>query len=275
MLFRSEQEALDWYEHQERVLTPNFLKTIPWHDVAKHTLHERFAPVLCYMRDVEKFTELYYRELKRTPTGKDPVIGRFMDRWMHEEALHGDLLNRFLNEAGFPTSYRWFEEAKEKIPRRFRVTSHAVPWVTNLIGDHFSAVHMTWGAINELSTLNGYQRLADLAEHPVLKYLLDGICREEARHSFFYWNIARLKLSATAFRQRLSRFVVNKFWAPVGEGAKSTSDANYVIATLFSGDDGLQAFTQRVSRRIGELPGFQNFTRLDERVAEASQSRAT
>ncbi len=275
MLFQTEEEALKWYDSQERVLTPDFLKTIPWHEVAKHELSARFVPVLTYMRDVEKFTEIYYNELQRTPTGKDPIIRRFMDRWMHEEALHGDLLNRFLNEAGFPTSDNWFAEAKANIPARYRVTNRVVPWITNLVGDHFSAVHMTWGAINELSTLSGYQRLSSLAEHPVLTYLLNAISREEARHSFFYWNVARLKLSAAAFRQRLSRFVISKFWAPVGEGAKSKQDSNYVIATLFSGSGGVENFAQHVSRRVGELPGFQNFSRLNERVIQAANSSTT
>ncbi len=55
------------------------------------------------MRDIESFTELYYRELLRTPTGKDPVIRKFMDRWNEEEAEYGNLINRFLNEAGHDT----------------------------------------------------------------------------------------------------------------------------------------------------------------------------
>jgi hypothetical protein len=37
---------------------------------------------------------------------------------------------------------------------------------------HFPAVHMTWGAINELSTLTGYHALIDRTRHPLLRTML-------------------------------------------------------------------------------------------------------
>ncbi|MBI4598946.1 hypothetical protein HY734_01980 [Candidatus Uhrbacteria bacterium] len=78
-----------WYEGQERVLTPEFLKAIPWQDVAQHPLSERFIPVLLYMRDVENFTSIYFDYLRRTPTGRDPVIRRFMVRKFWEPVGQG------------------------------------------------------------------------------------------------------------------------------------------------------------------------------------------
>ena len=59
------------------------------------------------MRDVEILTDMYYAELRRTPTGKDPVISKFMERWGIEEMTHGELINRFLNEAGIETDEKW------------------------------------------------------------------------------------------------------------------------------------------------------------------------
>ena len=53
------------------------------------------------MRDVETLTDMYHRELLRTPTGKDPDISKFMERWGVEEMTHGEVLNRFLNETGY------------------------------------------------------------------------------------------------------------------------------------------------------------------------------
>lgn len=272
MLFKTKQEALDWYDGQERVLTPEYVKTIPWHDIPKHQLDKQYVPVILYMRDIEKLTEMYYQELLRTPTGRDPVIRRFMDRWSTEEVLHGDLLNRFLNEANYPTSHDWYEETKAKIPWTYRLARRITPWITNLVGEHFTPVHMTWGSINELSAVSCYQRLAAQANHPVLKYLLDAISREEARHSFFYWSIARIKLEEAAFRQQLARFVINAFWAPVGEGVKTSEESNYIIKTLFSHEGGEQLFDRIVSRRISELPGFEAFTRPTDRIIEATKA---
>ena len=110
-MFETDKEVLDWYEQQPRALTKEFIDSVPWRDVSNHPLNPAFVPVLIYMRDVEYFTDIYYRELMRTPTGKDPIIKKFMDRWSVEENQHGELLNRFLNEAGIPTSEKWQAEA--------------------------------------------------------------------------------------------------------------------------------------------------------------------
>ena len=229
---QSETEAIDWYEGQERFLTKQYIDTIPWNDVGRHPFDEAFLPVLVYMRDVEKFTEIYYQELMKTPTGNDPIIRRFMDKWATEEAVHGDLLNRFLEEANYPTDEKWFEKAKARIPKFQRVSSAFSTATARLTGKHFSAVHMTWGAINEFSTLTGYRTLWEKANHPVLTYLLKAIAREEAVHSFFYWTIARLKLQTSQFRQRMTRYIIQKFWTPVGQGLKREHETNYVIRAL-------------------------------------------
>ncbi|HEY0428256.1 MAG TPA: hypothetical protein VGC76_10780 [Pyrinomonadaceae bacterium] len=103
MTFETNRDVLNWYEKQPRALSKEFLDKIRWNDVKKYELDARFVPVLMYMRDVEVLTDMYYTELRRTPTGKDPVISRFMERWSAEELTHAELLNRFLAEAGVRT----------------------------------------------------------------------------------------------------------------------------------------------------------------------------
>lgn len=269
MLFEREAEALRWYESEERVLNKGFLDAIPWQDVKRHELKPEFFPVLVYMRDIEKFTSIYFDELSRTPTVKDPAIRDFMERWRTEEDLHGDLLNRFLEEAGYPTTGKWEEEARAKIPKGYRLRSFIKPRITNLFGKHFTAVHMTWGTIQELSTLNGYNRLWQMAKHPVLEHLLRAIVREEARHSFFYWSIARIKLLQSPFRQKLTRFIVDRFWSPVGQGTKLKKDANLVIKTLFAGAEGVKLMDQRVNQQMERLPGLAGLKTVTERIASA------
>lgn len=168
--------------------------------------------MLLYMRDVESYIEVYYRELLRTPTGRDPVIGRFMEHWGAEEAEHGEMLNRFLGEAGVPTGARWRDEARASIPRRYTVGSYVSTLVTNCFGSHFSGAHMVRGATNEMTTLQGCRRLCQAADHPVLERLLRAVAREESAHAKFYWNIARLRLERSPFARDLVRFVVERFW---------------------------------------------------------------
>jgi hypothetical protein len=270
-VFETANEVLDWYEAQPRALTKEFVDDIPWRDVSNYALHPSFVPVLIYMRDVEYFTEIYYRELMRTPTGRDPIIKKFMDRWSTEEALHAELLNRFLAEAGIPTSEKWQAEAKAKIPWRYTVESFILDYALTPLGKYFHASHMVWGTINEITTLQGYRRLSELACHPVLTMLLSAIMLEESVHSNFFWNMARMKLSQARFSRDLAHFIIKRFWSPVGQGAKPASDTNYVIATLFRGESGLDFFNRTVASRINRLPGFNGFTGLIERVAPIVQ----
>ena len=74
---------------------------------------------------------------------------------------------------------------------------------------------MTWGAINELTTYLGYQRLAELSGHPILAEILSRIMRDELRHFSFYYHEAekRLRRPSTA---RIVRTLVDRFWQPVG-----------------------------------------------------------
>ncbi len=270
--FSSELEAVNWYESQERVLSKSFLDTIPWHNVKNDSLDPGFVPVLLYMRDVEKFTELYYQQMVKGPTGRDPHIKRFLDKWSTEEPVHGDLLNRFLEEAGYPSEDKWFEKAKKNIPFSNRVNRKLGSLVANMIGSDFAAVHMTWGAINEASTLTGYRQLWEKANHPVLTYILKAIAREEAMHTHFYWMVAKLKLERDTFPQRLTRYLVNKFWMPVGQGAKTASATNYVIKALFEGEEGVKKMDTFVTQRIELLPGMQGLKVMTERVSKMAFS---
>jgi hypothetical protein len=266
-VFETDKEVLDWYEAQPRALSKEFVDRIPWRDVPNHELNKAFVPVLIYMRDVEYFTEIYYRELLRTPTGRDPIIRKFMDRWSTEEALHAELLNRFLNEAGIPTTEKWQAEAKARIPRSYTIGSFFADHASKALGKHFHAAHMVWGTINEITTLQGYRRLSDLARHPVLSQILGAIMLEESIHSNFFWNMARMKLSQAKFSRDLAHFIIKRFWSPVGQGAKPENETNYVIATLFRGQKGLEFFDRTVASRVARLPGFAGFTALTERLA--------
>lgn len=267
-----EDKVLDTYNKNPRFLSKQFIDSIPWGDINKHTLDQKLIPILIYMRDIEAFTDVYYKQLIRTPTGKDPIIRKFMDRWLVEEATHAELLDRFLNEAGFPTDKRWLETAREKIPKGYTFSDTIVPMLTNLFGARFTPVHMTWGAINELSTLQGYKRLWELAKHPVLEYLLKGIAREESTHIFFYYTIAKIKLEESKWNQQLTKFIINKFWKPVGSGIKPDDETNYVVRELFNGINALDAVRNNINGSLERLPGFQNTTIITDRIGAITQA---
>jgi hypothetical protein len=267
MLFETNKEVLDWYERQPRALTREFMDEIPWHEVKNYPFDKRFIRVLMYMRDVEILTERYHADLRRTPTGKDPVISKFMERWGLEEITHGELLNRFLNEAGVETD-NWYEDVKNGISRAYKINVRLITSLTNLVGRKFTATHMTFGAINELSTTQAYRRLIKLANHPVLEHIVKAIIREESVHTTFYWSVARLELRKSEFTQKLARFVIDNFWVPVGQGAKSVEDTNYMTRMLFGDKEGLEWLDNTVTQRICQLPGFDGLNKINETVGK-------
>lgn len=269
-MFETESDVLDWYERQPRALNKSFYDRIDWSEVRNHPLDPKFVPVLLYMRDVESYTAVYYQEMLRTPTGKDPVIRRFMDRWGVEESEHGELLNRFLAEAGCETTEDWVARARAAIPLRYTFENYVTSMVANLFGDKFSGTHMVWGTINELTTLQSYRRLWRMAGHPVLETILRAVAREESVHVKFYWTVARLRLERSKFARTLARNVIKNYWTPVGAGAKPRHDVNYLVTTLFGGSEGVGFFDEQVSRRVERLPGFAGIDAVTRRIAEVA-----
>lgn len=268
MAFETKKEVLDWYERQPRALTDQFISNINWRDVKNYELDERFIPVLLYMRDVEVLTDMYYKELRRTPTGKDPYISKFMERWGVEEITHGEVINRFLNEAGIETGKQWKEQVYRSVSRFYKANAYLITTLTNLIGEKFTATHMTFGAIHEMSTGQAYRRLMKMANHPVLTEILTAIMREESAHTRFYSSVARIELGKSRFAQKVSRFIVNKFWQPVGQGSKPKEQTDYTIGTLFSGREGFEWIERNVSQKIQSLPGFDGLTKITDTVAK-------
>lgn len=268
MNFETNRDVLDWYEKQPRTLTKEFIGAIDWNSVGKHPVDEKFIPVLLYMRDVETLTDVYYEELRRTPTGKDPIIRKFMERWSAEEQTHGEVLNRFLNETGIDTDPKWQKQVINSVSTSYTVTNYLITTLASLIGKRFTATHMAFGAIHEMSTTQGYRRLSELAAHPVLSQILTGIIREESAHTTFYRSVARIELQKSEISQKLSRFIIKNFYTPVGGGAKPAEELNYTIATLFGGEGGMKWIDRNVSEKIQTLPGFAGLTKVGDKIGE-------
>jgi len=275
MTFETNKDVLDWYEKQPRTLTEKFIRKIAWSDIKKYPLDEKLIPVLLYMRDIETLTDVYYAELRRTPTGKDPIISKFMERWSIEEQTHGELLNRFLNEAGIATDEKWQTNVISSVSTTYTVTNYLITTLTNLVGKRFTATHMAFGAIHEMSTTQGYRRLAQIADHPILTEILSGIIREESAHTNFYRSVARIELQKSEISQKLSRFLVKHFWSPVGSGAKPKHESDYTIATLFAGEDGLDWIDKNVTQRIQTLPGFSGLTKITDKIGQIAAPKTS
>lgn len=272
MAFETSKDVLDWYERQDRTLTKEFIDGLPWHTVKDTPIDKRFIPVLLYMRDVEVLTDMYHRELQRTPTGRDPVIAKFMERWGIEEITHGQVINRFLNESGYETPDDWQTQTHKNVPNGYHLNTYLLTALTNLLGSTFTATHMAFGAIHEMSTAQAYRRMKELANHPVLSLILEGIIREEAAHTHFYWSVARIELQKSSIAQKIARKVVDTFYVPVGQGSLAKSRAEYSVAMLFGGEGGVDHVDRTVTQRARQLPGFADLTKVTKRIGDICEN---
>jgi len=274
MTFETKEEVLNWYEDQPRALTDEFIGGIPWHEVRDTPLDERFIPVLLYMRDVETLTDMYWQELRRTPTGRDPVISKFMERWGIEEVTHGVVLNMFLNELGVKSRDDWQRQVRRAVSTAYHANTYLFTSLTNLIGHRFTGTHMTFGAVHEMTTAQAYRRMIELAGHPVLTQILKGIIREESAHTQFYWSMARLELRKNKRARRLARFVIENFYYPVGQGSLAKERTKSVVTTLFGSAEALDVIDTTVTRRVQELPGFDGITKITETIGRTAGVRS-
>jgi hypothetical protein len=237
---------IDAYAGRSRALE---LGDLAWDAVRRQPLSAEAVRTLRYMQDIESHTIVYERELARTRAIDEPEIATFLACWLYEETFHGRALRRLLAAAGHPTP----ERGRSRTTLPARLESAATALVARAWPD-FVAVHMTWGAVNELTTLVGYQRLAELEGHPVLSELLARIVRDEGRHFAFYFKQAERRLARPGVA-RVARWLVGRFWAPVGSGVAPAAETRFVARHLFGGDAGRVA-ARRIDDTIRRLPGF-------------------
>ena len=127
---------------------------------------------------------------------------------------------------------------------------------------------MTWGAVNEWTTQAAYARLAKLAGHPTLSELLRRIMKQEGRHIDFYAAQARSRLADSRAAQRLTRWALAHFWAPVGSGVVPDQEVAFLSTYLFGDPDGV-AMADRIDRRVDRLPGLEGLNLLRGAVSAA------
>lgn len=210
---------------------------------------------LGYMMDIESHTIIYLKELLSTSVAEDPSITAFLSCWVYEEFFHSQVLKRLLEAHGLTVADARFAALRRRKPARR--AAEAIARVASHLTRHFPAVHMTWGAINELATLTGYQAMIERTAHPLLATVLGRIIKDERRHFSFYFNQARTMLQDRTAR-RLTAFIVRHFWTPVGSPVRGDADARRICAFLFPGERGYQRLAA-LDATIAKLPGFEWF----------------
>ena len=246
------------------------LSAVAWDRIGDHPVSEEEARCLTYMMDIESHTVIFLRDLLATRAAFDPDVTAFLSCWVYEELWHGEAFSRFLGEAGYrvpptyedvrgddpyPTRFDRNQWIRRKVGTKGYV-SHLGTLLGSALVRDFVAVHMTWGAVNELGTLTGYHRIIAKTEHPVLIQLLQAVIKDERRHFAFYRAQARMRLARSRQARVVTRWALERLWAPVGTGVRPQAETDFVIHSIFGDADGLVA-VKEMEATLGELPGLE------------------
>jgi hypothetical protein len=244
---------------------------IAWHEVADHPLSKGDLFCLHYMMDIENHVPLYLSHLLVTRACMDPILTAFLACWNYEELWHGENIGKLLNLYGIEF------DTQDRIAnvRANLGLQNSVSILSTMVGSwllkDFSAVYLTIGAINELSTLTGYGALIRKSGHPVLKDLLGRIIKDERRHFAFYYNSAKEWLSGNERAQKIDRWMLDRVWVPVGQGVKKQEEVDALAIYLFDDEQGEEELLE-LDARIGKLPGLSGI-KLMSRALYAARER--
>ena len=260
------------------------LTGVRWDQIREHPVPPAEARCLAYMMDIESHTVIYLRDLLATRAAFEPDVTAFLSCWVYEELWHGEAFSRFLGEAGYalPPDAEAVRSDSPLPSRRGRnswirrklggkgYASHVGTLLGSAMFREFPAVHMTWGAVNELGTLTGYHRIIAKTEHPVLIQLLQAVIKDERRHFAFYRAQARMRLARSRQARTITRWTLEHLWAPVGTGVRPQAETDFVIHCVFGDAEGLVA-VKEMEHTIGELPGLEGTTFLSDALAAGSR----
>jgi rubrerythrin len=231
---------------------------LDWALARKVGLTEQEIESLHFFADIESQTVHYFLEVSKLKTARDPELLTFLTMWNYEEYFHSHAITRLMQECGVPVESATDRATKIRAGARFKAKfeDFAQGLMATFTPKRFVSLWMFWGALQECLTTQAYEEMIRNTKNPVLAELFRRIAKQERRHFAYYFNQARERLDHNKANQRFCRFIVNKFYAPVGSGVKTEAESVRLIAQLFPGDRIFEVMSY-IERRMAQLPGME------------------
>lgn len=237
---------------------------IDWAYVARVGISDDEARVLRYMADTESHTIIYLRDLLAGHTARDPEIAAFMSCWVYEEFNHGRAIDRFLAACGRAPSAGQYSKVTQSTSWNEGLEAFFTLSLPHLT-PHFAAVHMAWGAIDEMMAAMAYLQLAQYTRNKELAKLLLRMAKDERRHQSFYYHQAERRMQHP-LGQMIARLGLEWLWSPVGIGVGGDSDDLAFIAWMLLDSQRGRDELRHNDRMMGRLPGMSGCSLTFRRV---------
>jgi rubrerythrin len=231
------------------------LDDVPWDEGARVGLTRDEVFTLGYFADIEGQTLRYLKQLLAMHDALEDDVAAFLTTWNYEEFFHGRAFEKLLALTGHARG----DGQKHEVARAARLNEWIERTVGPLLGRllprQLPAVYLSFGAVQELTTLRGYESIAARTQNPALRLVAERIAKQERRHFTWYFQRAEARLASDPLAQRLTRFLLEHNWVPVGAGVKSDAEVRRLFHVLFPNGTGA-GFASEVDAKIGSLAGL-------------------
>ena len=237
------------------------IEDLDWDLARKHGLSATEVESLQFFADIESQTVYYFLEVAKLQVVRDPELLTFLTMWNYEEYFHSHAITRIMQECGVKVENATERSTKVRAGARFKAKFEdwAQSMMAKFMPKRFVSLWMFWGALQECLTMQAYEEVIRNTNNPVLAEMFKRIAKQERRHFAYYFNQARERLTDNPKNQKFCRYIVNKFYAPVGGGVKTDAEGAALVARLFPGERIYEVMSY-IERRMAQLPGMQGLT---------------
>lgn len=216
--------------------------------------------MLAYLRDLEAATMQHLRNVLVTATHKDARVTAFLVSWAFEKFWIADALSLVLEANGVAADSD--DAHAGDTPRRDRAEApdrhgpvrRAIAAMR--LGTPIISVHVASGLIDDWVTSAAYCAVIESADNPALTVTINRLSQIKARHSQFFGEEARRRLSESPRAAALANRTLNRMAWPLGAISRSDDDRSFFEHFTFGGERGRARATE-LEAAIAALPGIE------------------